>query len=251
MNNNLPKVVLFQDDEVSQVYDFMLPYNLGTNTKIKSIDYDLIDFQNTYTIIGNKNASTSDVYFLHPYKENTYVEQSIAENYLIEEKIALYGEIASLLGATKVNSFVKFEEAREYLIDANGNMKYNVIEVDVKYKEQQESKYSKSIEIADTYIQADNFDLNRNLDHAYALVEKYNLSHEVQLKSLVEGRDSRRSGMLQKTKRIKTELTSEINSLYEASVKINSPIFTVNANLKESMKKVSRLSVELEFIFDE
>lgn len=249
MSNRLPQIVVFQEDELMQVYPYMLPYKMDSNIAIKSIDYDLEDFQNNFKIISKNRPSLSDVYFLHPYKENIYIEQSMAENHLIQEKLALYTKIASLVGASQVKTYVRFEEAKSYELDVEGNLNYKVVTVSAEYKEKQEQRFSESIDDVSQYVRKDNYNLHKNIDEIYELINKNNLNHEIQLKSLVEGRDDRRGGVQLTNKSIKLELTSEVNSLYQLSAKITSPVFKVNANLKESLKAVNRLFLELHFEF--
>lgn len=250
MSNKLPQVVLFQNDEIALNYRYKLPYELDKNIAIKSIEYDLEDFSK-YELINNGRVFESDVYLLHPYKDNTYIEQSLMESYLINEKLNLYSRIASLLGANQVRTYVEFVESESYVLNADGSLKVKIVELSVEYKEQETKKYTKSIEISNTYSQSENFNLHKNIDDIYRMISKYNLSREVQLVSLVEGRDDRKGGVMQKTKRIRTELTTEVNNLYQLSAKVTTPIFNVNFNLKKSLERVNKLMVELEFIFDE
>lgn len=45
MNNNLPQVILFQEDEKALNYRYKLPFQLDVNVSIKSIEYDVEEFK--------------------------------------------------------------------------------------------------------------------------------------------------------------------------------------------------------------
>lgn len=249
MKNKLPEVVVFQDDENALNCRFKIPYSLGNEIAVKSIEYDLDDFKEKHTLIGNKRTSVGDVYFLHPYKDNTYVEQSVIENYLFEEKIGLYVRVAALLGAKSIETNVSLEQTCIYELGVDGKVSYKVVELGVDYKEKVEQNLSKICNVKEYHIQGEDFDLYKNLDEIYKMIKKYNLHHERSLINLIESRDNRESKVQLVAKNATTELTQELNQLYELSAKLSSPVFSLSAGFTEKIKKINTIKISLHFEF--
>ena len=68
------QVILFQRDEVALGYKYKLENPLTSDIKILSIDYDLENMLEDENIkILGPNPKENSLYYLHPYKKNTYV----------------------------------------------------------------------------------------------------------------------------------------------------------------------------------
>ena len=189
MNQNLPEVVLFQNDEKSLGYKYeeKAP-QLSTKIQIKSIDYDAEDFKNNFELIGGKPEENS-VFYLDPYKSNTYVHESKAEKYFLAEKIALYRLVAYYLGANKVESIVTIDKQAKLCIDKKGNLSYKIIKAEVTTKKEMEERYFETCHITEEFKLNENYDVKNGIILCEKLIIDNNLQGETDLISLLKTRD--------------------------------------------------------------
>lgn len=250
MSNNRPKqVLLFQEDEKALGYQYEIPRTLSMrDIDVKSIDYDEEEVKKNYILVGSQPNENS-VYYLHPYKKNTYVHESLGEEHFLKEKIILLKRVAYLLGAKSIVTKIVFTEGKTREIDANGECRYKVIEAGVGINHKTEEKYSKIVEISDTFEQEEDFDLNKNIDELRNMIKEFHLHHELEMIDLIESRDSRTSRTKLISKHIKTEITSEYNRLLDISAKLSNPVFNVSVGFKNSLKTVNQIIVDIKFEF--
>ncbi|MFK8269487.1 hypothetical protein [Capnocytophaga stomatis] len=251
MNKKLPKVLLFQEDEKALNYKYKYPdYVLGKDIEVKSFEYDVDELKEAGIKFIGGEPKDNAVYFLHPYKENTYVSETQPENYFLEEKLELYKRVASLLGAKKIETKVGAEESQKIEVDAQGNVTFAPVaklEGGVKIEKNQNNKIS--LEIEDSFELQPNFNLHKNIEELRSLIEKFNLHHEIGIISLIDSRDSTNSGTLLKKRKIKSEITSEYNHLLEISAKLNVKAFEISATFKRKVEKMNKLTLEITFEF--
>ena len=249
MKNNLPQIILFQEDENALNYKYKLPYQLNTSVQVKSIEYDVDEFINSGVKLVGPRPTNDSIYYLHPYKNNEYVHESLGETHFLEEKMNLYRRVGSLLGAKSISTKVVLTERKKIEIDVEGKVQVKVVKagLDVNYAEQ--SKYKEGLEIFEKYDQKENYDLNKNIDELNDMIEKLNLYHELGIISLIEARDSRNSGVELTERKVKSEISSEYNRLLQISAQLSSPIFNVGAEFKHSLEALNQLDVTIEFDF--
>jgi hypothetical protein len=247
MTNN-PQIVIFQEDEKALNYRYKLKYPAGPNIQVKSLEYDFKEFASSNKLIGNR-PDHNTIYFLHPYKNNVYVNENLGENYFLEEKLELYKRAAALLGAKSISTKVSLKESRSISTDVNGEVKYNLISLDGNVKSEVENNYKNSLEIFEEFETQENYNKTKNIDELKFFIETNNLNHEIGLVSLVDGRDSSQSGTLLTKRTVKSEITMEYSNLLEASAKLNSPVFSVSGGYKRKLQEVNTLMVDIEFTF--
>lgn len=245
---NSPKIIIFQEDEKALNYRYKLKYPAGPNIQVKSLEYDYEEFAKSHKLIGNR-PDHNTIYFLHPYKNNVYINESVGENYFLEEKLQLYKRAASLLGAKSISTNVSLKESRSISTDVNGEINYNLISLEGEVKSEKENNYKNSLEIYEEFETQDNYNKEKNLKELRCLIDDYNLHHEIGLISLIDGRDSSQSGTLLTKRSIKSEITFEYSNLLEASAKLNSPVFNVSGDYKRKLEEVNTLMVDIEFNF--
>lgn len=249
MKTNMPKVVLFQEDEKALNYRYKLDYPTGPDVQVKSLEHDYDEFARKNKLIGANRVDSNTLLFLHPYKNNVYLNESLGENYFLEEKLELYKRAASLLGAKSISTKVTFKESRSVSTDINGEVKYNLVSLEGDSKSEIENNYKNSLEICEEFEPQNNFDKDKNISDLKEFIDAHNLHHEIGLVSLIEGRDSSQSGTLLTKRTVKSEITSEYNNLLEVSAKLNSPVFSVSGGYKRKLEEVNTLLVDIEFIF--
>lgn len=249
MANNLPQVILFQEDEKALNYRYKLPFQLNSEVVIKSIEYDVEDLKDKRIKFVGPRPTKDAIYYLHPYKDNEYVHESLDEMYFLQEKLDLYRRVGSLLGAKSISTKVVLTESKKLEIDFEGKLQVKVVKIESSVKSSEESKYRNSLEISEKYNHKENFDLNKNIDELRCLIDKLNLHHELQIISLIDARDSRNSGVELSKRRVQSEISSEYNRLLEVSAQLSSPVFSVGANFKRSLETLNKLNVDIEFEF--
>lgn len=250
MSNNNPKqVLLFQEDEKALGYQYEIPRTLSMRgIDVKSIDYDVEEVNKNFTLEGPQPSENS-VYYLHPYKKNTYVHESLGEDYFLKAKIFYLKRVAQLLGAKSIVTKIELTESKKREIDANGNCRYKLIEggIDVKHKTQE--RYTNTLEISENVTPEDDFDLNKNIDILRNEIKEFNLYHELELVDLIESRDSRVFKTKLTSKHIKTKISSEYNRLLDISAKLSNPIFDVSTGFKDNLEIVNEIIIDIKFEF--
>lgn len=249
MNNNLPQVIAFQEYERADNYKYKLPYQLNSGIEIMSIDYDLESLKQKGIKFHGSRAKIDSVFYLHPYKDNVYINSEIAEEYLLSEKIELYKSFAAVLGAREIYTEFIQREDKSIEVTFDGKVQVKVVNAGLNISNIENNMRSKLHQINHKIDIVDNFDLNKNIDKLYKKIEDYNLDHEIDLISLVKSRDSRDSGVQLKETTIKSEITSEYNNLLKISAQLSSPVFNLGADFNESLKTVNSLTINLKFKF--
>lgn len=250
---NLPKVVLFQEDEKSKNYKWSLPEGSDFNRKpiaIKSLEYDKEEFlNNNEVVIANKNFDLDTVFYLHPNRENVYIEQSQFEGHIFKEKILRYIQMAQKLGAKKANLTAELIETRKLKINANGSVEYKVAKLEGELKREIEEKFRETYINNNEYIPSENYDLAKNYEEALEWIEKENLYFDQDLVHFVKSRNPEIGNLLSKQE-LKTQLTQDTNQLLEISASLTvGSIFKLKGGFRESVssQKDLLLKIELEF----
>lgn len=249
MSENLPKVILFQEDEKALNYRYKLEYQLNQNISIKSLEYDLEKFNNSAITLEGSQPTNDSMYYLHPYKTGVYVHESLGEFHFLKEKMELYRRVGALLGAKSISTKVILTKSEKIDIDIDGKVRVKVINAGVDLNIIKKSGYSEALEISEKYELQSNFNLNKNIDELKNMIKNFNLNHESDIVSLINARDSRSSGTALLERKVKSEISSEYNNLLKVSAQLSSPIFNVDTNFKKSLEEMSSITLEMEFIF--
>lgn len=249
MNDNLPQVILFQEDEKARNYKYIIPFELNSDVAVKSIEDDVEDFKNGEVKLVGPPPTKDAIYYLHPYKDKEYVHESLGEMYFLEEKLELYKRVGYLLGAKSISTKVILTESKKLEIDIEGKVQVNTVNAGANVNNSKQSKYKETLEISEKYNQKENFDLNRNIDELKDMTQTLNLHHETGIKSLIDARDSRNSGVELSERKVKSEISSEYNRLLKISAQLSSPVFSVGIDFKNSLKTLNTLNVDIEFVF--
>lgn len=249
MKKNLPRVMLFQEDEKALNYKYKLPFQLNSDIAIKSIEYDVDDFLNQGVKLIGPRPTRDDIYYLHPYKNDEYIHESLGESHFLEEKMNFYRQVGSLLGAKTISTKVNLLESKSIEADIDGKVRVKLIDAGTNVKYSEGSVNKDTLEISEKYNLQDNFDLNKNVDMLRDMINKLNLNHELGIISLINARDSRESGTTLSHRTVKSEISYEYNNLLEVSAQLSSPVFSVGANFNRRLEKLNKLNVEISFQF--
>lgn len=249
MKYNLPQVLLFQEDEKALNYEYKLPFQLDANISIKSIEYDVEEFKNSGIKLIGSQPTKDTIYYLHPYKKNEYIHESLGEMYFLQEKLELYRRVGALLGAKSISTKVVLTESKKLEIDVEGKLQVKLVKAETSVNYTEQSKYQQALEISEEYNLQNNFDLHKNIDELHAMIDKLNLDHELGIISLIEARDSRNSGTVLSKRKVKSEISSEYSNLLQVSAQLSAPVFSIGADFKRSLETLNKLNVDIEYEF--
>ncbi|MGV0957234.1 hypothetical protein ACTS91_12635 [Empedobacter falsenii] len=255
-NNNLKDIIIFQEDEVAlgYHYDSRLPKDFPTyDVLIKSAEYDRNFFvDNRLEIIGDKPKSPNDVFFKHPYLDNTYINSNFSElqSYFLKQKIDFYKKVAKDLGATNIKATVNSIDKEEDKISVGIDGKHvKGVNIKVDYDSDEKSKLTNKYSFESTFERQENFNLSNNIDNLKKFINDHNLNHEIDLISLITSRDSRISGNLLKSEKIHSEISAEFNKLKKVSGRLRVPIFSLSSDFQREVSTYTKIELSIEYIF--
>lgn len=182
---------------------------------------------------------------LHPFISKCYIDINIAEDELFKDKFNCLGRVVKLLGAKSFEAKAAFLEARTRIIDATGNINYKLIKADASYKKSEEEKYAK------TYSRKEIFSgefTRQGYENAKQLIKQYKLEED--LNYIVEQRNPDDDNTFSE-QNITVDLSEELNSLTECAFSLNvlKGVFTLNANVKQTISTQKKIIVETKIIF--
>ena len=174
-----------------------------------------------------------------------YIDINIAEDELFKDKFNCLGRVVKLLGAKSFEAKAAFLEARTRIIDATGNINYKLIKADASYKKSEEEKYAK------TYSRKEIFSgefTRQGYENAKQLIKQYKLEED--LNYIVEQRNPDDDNTFSE-QNITVDLSEELNSLTECAFSLNvlKGVFTLNANVKQTISTQKKIIVETKIIF--
>ena len=243
------KIILFEEDEKSLNYKFEKHSDKLKSTEVLSIEYDKDKFINDFEIVGQL-PEIGSVYYKHPSKLNCYVNSREDEYFFMQEKIEIYGKIAQLLGATGFEATVVLDSVGKIEFEADGNIKYKVVEINSSIKEAETTKIIQRLQLKrDIEIQPD-FDKHISYEKAIDFIKNHNFSSDPSLKGLIESRDPS-IGSLNKNQNLKTELTSEYNELIEFSAGLNimGDVFNLNIGFSRKFESIKKVNLDMTIYF--
>lgn len=181
---------------------------------------------------------------LHPFISKCYIDINIAEDELFKDKFNCLGRVVKLLGAKSFEAKAVFLEAKTRIIDATGNINYKLIKADASYKKSEEEKYAK------TYSRKEIFSgkfTRQGYENAKQLIKQYRLED---LNYIVEQRNPDDDNTFSE-QNIAVDLSEELNSLTECAFSLNvlKGVFTLNANVKQTISTQKKIIVETKLIF--
>lgn len=243
------KIVLFEEDERSLNYKFEKFADRLNSTEILSLEYDKDKFLNDYEIVGQE-PEIGSVYYKHPSKLNCYVDSSLDEYYFMQEKISVYTKVVQLLGATSIEATFILDSIDKMEFGANGDIKYQYVDVNSSYKEFETNKITQKLILQDSYEIQPNYDMQSSYREASLFINSQNFSSDPILKGLLDSRNPK-SGSLLKRQIIKTELTSDYNKLLEFSAGLNvmSGVFNLNMSFSKKFESIKKVYLEMTINF--
>ena len=183
---------------------------------------------------------------LHPFIYKCYIDINSAEDEIFKDKLDCLGKVSKLLGVKLFEAKAIFIEEKHRDLDASGNINYKVVKVDASYRKEEEEKYAK------TYSRKESFSgefTQKGYDKAKQLIKQYKLDDK-DINYIVEQRNPEDSSVLS-AREVKVELTRELNKLTECAFSLNilKGVFTLNANVKQTIATQKTVILETKLIF--
>lgn len=243
------KIILFEDDERSLNYKFEKFANKLKSTDVLSLEYDKDKFLNSYEIIGQL-PQVGSVYYKHPNKPLCYVDSSLDEYYFMQEKIEVYGRVAQLLGATSFKATVVLDSVESMDFDANGNIKYKVIEINASVRETETNKIIQRLVLNRDIDLKPDFNKKTSFNEAVDFVRSHNFSSDPSLNGLIYSRNPD-GGSVTRSQTLKTELTSEYNELLEFSAGLNvmGDVFKLSMGFSKKFELIKKVNLDMKIYF--
>lgn len=243
------KVVLFEEDEKSLNYRFEKFADRLRSTEILSLEYDKENFLNTFEIVGQE-PEIGSVYYKHPNKLKCYVDGNLDEYYFMQEKIEFYARIVKLLGAIRFEAKVFLESIEKLTFGANGDLKYQAIEVDATYKETETNKITQKLILERDFEMQPNFDNEIGFNKAIDFYNSHNFSSDPSMIGLIDSRNPK-DGSLSKRQGLISELTSDYNKLLEFSAGLNvmGGVFNLNMGFSKKFELIKKVNLDMKIYF--
>lgn len=215
---------------------------------ISENDFRTILDKDVYSVDCVEHIEVGTTFMKHPFLKNRYLDINNAECTLFKDKLNCMANISKHLGVTRFEAKAVFLEEGKRELDCSGEMKCKYVDISTKYKEQQDSNYSK------TYSREENFSGNElTVDThriALELAKVYGLDRDSDIDYLLKQRDPNHNNRLISQK-IKLELSRELNTYLDCafSLTVLGGIFSLSANFKEITSKKKRVILETSLIF--
>jgi len=221
---------------------------LNPNIQIVSInDYNQLVESKDNNLILPQNAAIGSVLMKHPFRQNTYIPLEEAEIEIYKDKMFCMSAIAVRLGMV-FDWKVELVNVQTRNIDASGNVDCKYVNIDAKFKSQEEEKYRGLIAMTQNIRRNPDSVSTPEEEHkeAWELARKYGLQNDMEVISLLDGRNPKNAFMI-KDRTISIELSKEINSMYDIafSLKVLKGIFGMNATLNEKLSQNKTLKLVL------
>ncbi|MBR6042928.1 MAG: hypothetical protein IKP37_09880 [Paludibacteraceae bacterium] len=183
----------------------------------------------------------------HPYLDNTYIDINNFEEKMYEYKFNQIKLIAKKLGAKKVSTQIIITDCMKRDFDAEVEASCKWVEVEGDYKKEMKDKLEKKFVSTDTTTGEMTPETYRE---AKEIAEKSGLSNDNDIIDLLEFRKPG-SPIQNNTKHIGIELSKESNTSKEIafSLKAMKELFSINAEIKETICKKSNVSLAVDIDF--
>ena len=245
-NNKLEAAILqISTEERAVNYRWEKDANkLDKNISIVCMDAIQKMKDNGWTFKTNMPLCEGMTLALHPFIHKCYIDITSAEDEIFKDKLDCLGKVSKLLGVKIFEAKAIFIEEKHRNLDASGNINYKAVKLDASYRKEEEEKYAK------TYSRKESFSgefTQIGYEKAKQLIKQYKLND---LDYIVEQRNPEDGSKLS-AQEVKVQLTKELNSLTECAFSLNilKGVFTLNANVKQTISTQKKNILETKLIF--
>ncbi len=246
----LKNVILVTTDEKALSYKWEDKAPSIKEIQVISEEYDLPALKEEKIIFIGQQNDKEQVFVKNPFIENQYVEISLAEYNIIQNKIEIYKFIAQLLGAKSFSAKAEFIDENKFEMDLSGDVSHTAFTIDAKSRKELKKKFQKTYITDGDLKPIENFDRQRGFDEATKLINDLNFHNEVPLVGLIKSNNPALQSR-QTRQKVKLQLSNEVFSLFEASFKITAMAgtFSLGANYKTTTESVNTIILDTEIIF--
>ena len=188
----------------------------------------------------------------HPFAPNKYVDASMSQVKLFQDKVNRMGLILQRMGVKSIKGRAQYIESQKREFGINGNVGVNYDGVNVglgaSYQNDKSKRDFSSIKIHKEYPNAQ---LTQELYlQAVATAKQYGLYNDSQINSLIKSRNPELGSNVQGRERVSIELSKEYNELTGIAFSLNAmEVFKLGGGYKENIETVNTVKIDLDITF--
>lgn len=217
--------------------------NFGvTYLPCNKVDFELLNCEKKWQ--GITVFQEGQILIRHPFKQNMYLEATIAEQEIVQSKNILLAEVLQNLGAKSINASCKLSKTEKRIVSNEGRVKTKEVKVNAKLQQEIEKKYSSYANFQSSYSGV--FDSN-SYDKALELCNEFHFSDDEKIMSLVRQRNPN-STNLSNFYKLEYSASSELNCALDfafnvAVLSVGNSCFKYKKNLSERYEITTSLEV--------
>lgn len=205
---------------------------------IQQMDIDIFD--------DRKLPIINKILVKHPFIPNKYISLDRTEDALTKTKLNCLSSIVRHLGVREYETTYATEETKEVTINANGEIGYNLLNVESKVsineKDSRTGKYYRHETFKGDFSK-------KSYKQAVLEAKQYGLYNDEDIYSLIKNRDPKFLNQLT-SQHIRIELTRELDEQLDIAFSLKvSNLFKINANYDQIISKRKKIIIETKLLF--
>lgn len=213
-------VVRLETDEHARNYKWNNgSEKLSPNLQILSFD-DFSEWahEGTNRNMIPSNCVCGDILVKHPFQQDVYVKLDSLEEAVYNDKGFIISDIARLLGCKNFKWDVNIGDVTKREIGTDGNVKYvKYAEADFSYKKDLQESIKSKLNLDQNMTGVYSYD---DYEKAIEEAKKCNLWQEVEIRTLIEGRNPNSAAKIT-SRKVSIELSKETNEATDISFTLN------------------------------
>lgn len=251
----LKPVLRVETPELAYSFNVDTPSNelQKMSSEVQLIDTRTLDFlkgQNVVKIPGN--VEDGDILILHPFIKGQYVKVVDAESIAYKDYLNYMGNIAWLMGATRMRYKFEITNIQKRTMDVNGNISYMpYVDISGSDKHDTEKKGTESHEKEREFDPPGSLEEQmKDYQEACNLIKRYGWDTDTDFTTLIETRNPNRTRK-ENHREVSLKTTNEINDRIEAafSLKAMGDVFSISANYMKSMEIKKEIELHIDILF--
>lgn len=189
----------------------------------------------------------------HPYISGKYI---VANNLSIiddicKAKFFKISEIAGLLGAKEYSIGMSQHKYEERVFNTSVNLDYQIVSINADVQIQNTFCERTNISLHDTFGNGAKKVTKEAYNKAKRKVERYNLSEDEDINSMLALRNPREDNYLS-SRTFHFDMTREINKRLDIAFSLSCiPIFSFNGNVRQLLTQRETITIDVRFVFSD
>ena len=254
MDTQQPKdVIIFQHDELAYHPERHPEYSpeYFDNIDVCSIEYELPSLKDKISFYPT-TPSVGDTFVRSPYKQNVYINISELKDYIILQKYNCLVDIATDLGAKKMEGTFIVNQAKTRIWDASANIKCKYVECNASVKQTEQDELNKTYKLESQLIGKST--TIEDWERAEKKAKEYNLKDDPNVRIMLNALKPIENGGNRLVEHsFSCTMSTETNKALDIAFNLNSVagIFKLGADFHSSTKYRYETIVKMKFVFPE